>query len=115
MHWERIQQWRRQDLGKLERRSKWEWSELYGRQEAAAAAAGERLPWVLGRFRAWRELGGKLREIGGTIRGRTEVLGALSGGVGDPATLGADLAWESAFTMLLDSIIMSLATYIILF
>ena len=33
MHWERIQQWRRQDLGKLERRSKWEWSELYGRQE----------------------------------------------------------------------------------
>ena len=28
-----------------------------------------------GRFRAWRELGGKLREIGGTIRGRTEVLG----------------------------------------
>ena len=32
---------------------------------------------VLGRFRAWRELGGKLREIGGTIRGRTEVLGAL--------------------------------------
>ena len=30
MHWERIQQWRRKDLGKLERRSKWEWSELYG-------------------------------------------------------------------------------------
>ena len=30
---------------------------------------------VLGRFRAWRELGGKLREIGGTIRGRTKVLG----------------------------------------
>ena len=30
---------------------------------------------VLGRFLAWRELGGKLREIGGTIRGRTEVLG----------------------------------------
>ena len=30
---------------------------------------------MLGRFRAWRELGGKLREIGGTIRGRTEVLG----------------------------------------
>ena len=30
--WERIQQWREKDLGKLERRSKWEWSELYGRQ-----------------------------------------------------------------------------------
>ena len=30
---------------------------------------------MLGRVRAWRELGGKLREIGGTIRGRTEVLG----------------------------------------
>ena len=30
---------------------------------------------VLGRFRAWRELGGGVREIGGVVRGRTEVLG----------------------------------------
>ena len=45
----------------------------------ASRAAAEQLAkdchGVLGRFRAWRELGGKLREIGGTIRGRTEVLG----------------------------------------
>ena len=60
--WERIQQWRGKDLGKLERRSK--------REQLAKDCRG-----VLGRFRAWRELGGKLREIGGTIRGRTEVLG----------------------------------------
>ena len=75
MHWERIQQWRRQDLGKLERRSKWEWSELYGRQERQRQQLAKDCHGVLGRFRAWRELGGKLREIGGTIRGRTEVLG----------------------------------------
>ena len=30
---------------------------------------------VLGRFRAWRELGGGVREIGGAIRGDKEVLG----------------------------------------
>ena len=75
MHWERIQQWRRQDLGKLERRSKREWSELYGRQERQREQLAKDCHGVLGRFRAWRELGGKLREIGGTIRGRTEVLG----------------------------------------
>ena len=30
---------------------------------------------ALGRFRLWRELGGKVREIGGAIRGDKEVLG----------------------------------------
>ena len=30
---------------------------------------------MLGRFRLWRELGGKVREIGGAIRGDKEVLG----------------------------------------
>ena len=75
MHWERIQQWRGKDLGKLERRSKREWSELYGRQERQREQLAKDCHGVLGRFRAWRELGGKLREIGGTIRGHTEVLG----------------------------------------
>ena len=73
--WERIQRWRRKDLGKLERRSKWEWSALYGRQERQRKQLAKDCRGVLGRFRAWREFGGKLREIGGTIRGRTEVLG----------------------------------------
>ena len=73
--WERIQRWREKDLGKLERRSKWEWSGLYGRQERQQRQLAKDCHGVLGRFRAWRELGGKLREIGGTIRGRTEVLG----------------------------------------
>ena len=75
MHWERIQQWREKDLGRLERRSKREWSELYGRQERQREQLAKDCHGVLGRVRAWRELGGKLREIGGTIRGRTEVLG----------------------------------------
>ena len=30
---------------------------------------------VLGRFRLWRELGGRVREIGGALRGSSEVLG----------------------------------------
>ena len=75
MHWERIQGWRRKDLGKLERRSKREWSELYGRQERQQRQLAKDCRGVLGRFRAWRELGGGVREIGGAIRGRTEVLG----------------------------------------
>ena len=33
---------------------------------------------VLGRLRAWRELGGGVREMAGAMRGRTEVLGRLS-------------------------------------
>ena len=38
---------------------------------AAAGTAGAKdCRGVLGRFRAWRELGGKLREIGGTMLGR---------------------------------------------
>ena len=72
--WERIQRWREKDLGKLERRSKWEWSALYGRQERQREQLAKDCRGMLGRFRAWRDLGGKLREIGGTIRGRTEVL-----------------------------------------
>ena len=76
MHWERIQQWRRQDLGKLERRSKREWSELYGRQERQREQLAKDCHGVLGRFRAWRELGGKLREIGGTIRDARKCWGA---------------------------------------
>ena len=75
MHWERMQWGREKDLGKLERRSKREWSELYGRQERQREQLAKDCHGVLGRFRAWRELDGKLREIGGTIRGRTEVLG----------------------------------------
>ena len=43
---------------------------------------------VLGRFRAWRELGGGVREIGGAIRGRTEVLGRFR------AELEDRLRWE---------------------
>ena len=73
--WERLQRWRGKELGELERRSKRSWSELYGRQERQREQLAKDCRGVLGRFRAWRELGGKLREIGGTIRGRTEVLG----------------------------------------
>ena len=63
MHWERIQQWRRQDLGKLERRSKWEWSELYGRQERQRQQLAKDCHGVLGRFRAELETRQRLERI----------------------------------------------------
>ena len=88
MHWERIQQWRRRAFGKLERRSKWEWSELYGRHQRQREQLGKDCRGVLGRFRLWRELGGGVREIGGAIRGRTEVLGRFR------AELEDRLRWE---------------------
>ena len=73
--WEQLQRRRGKALGELEKRSKREWSALYGRHQRQREQLAKDCRGVLGRFRAWRELGGKLREIGGTIRGRTEVLG----------------------------------------
>ena len=43
---------------------------------------------ALGRFRLWRELGGKVREIGGAIRGDKEVLGRFR------AELEERLRWQ---------------------
>ena len=74
-HWERYQQQRGKALGEMGKRSRREWSELYGRQERQREKLGKDCRGVLGRLRAWRELGGGVREIGGTIRGRVEVLG----------------------------------------
>ena len=74
-HWEQLQRRRGKALGELEKRSKREWSALYGRHQRQREQLAKDCRGVLGRFRAWRELGGGVREIGGAIRGRTEVLG----------------------------------------
>ena len=74
-HWARFEQERRKALGELEGRSKREWSALYGRHERQREQLTKDCRGVLGRFRLWRELGGGVREIGGAIRGRPEVLG----------------------------------------
>ena len=63
MHWERIQQQQRQDLGKLERRSKREWSELYGRQERERQQLRKDCHGVLGRFRAELETRQRLERV----------------------------------------------------
>ena len=70
--WERIQQQRRKDLGKLERRSKREWSELYGRQERQREQLAKDCHGVLGRFRAELETGygGSGSRLGKRIRKR---------------------------------------------
>ena len=74
-HWEQLQRRRGKALGELEKWSKREWSALYGRHQRQRQQLAKDCRGVLGRFRAWRELGGGVREIGGAIRGRTEVLG----------------------------------------
>ena len=73
--WEQLQRRRGKALGELEKRSKREWSALYGRHQQQREYLAKDCRGVLGRFRLWRELGGKVREIGGAIRGDKEVLG----------------------------------------
>ena len=75
-------------LGELEKRNKREWSALYGRHQRQREQLSKDCRGVLGRFRVWRELGGGVREIGGAIRGRTEVLGRFR------AELEDRLRWE---------------------
>ena len=87
-HWARLQRHRSQALGELEKRSKREWSALYGRQERQREQLGKDYRGVLGRFRLWRELGGGVREIVGAVRGRPEVL------EGFRAELEDRLRWE---------------------
>ena len=92
--WEQLQRRRGKALGELEKRSKREWSALYGRHQRQREQLAKDCRGVLGRFRAWRELGGGVREIGGAIRGRQGSAGTLPGGVGGPATLGAGFVGE---------------------
>ena len=87
-HWARFEQERGKALGELEKRSKREWSALYGRHQQQREQLAKDCRGVLGRFRLWRELGGGVREIGGAIRGRTEVLGRFR------AELEDRLRWE---------------------
>ena len=87
-HWEQLQRRRGKALGELEKRSKREWSALYGHHQRQREQLSKDCRGVLGRFRAWRELGGGVREIGGAIRGRTEVLGRFR------AELEDRLRWE---------------------
>ena len=86
--WEQLQRRRGKALGELEKRSKREWSALYGRHQRQREQLAKDCRGVLGRLRAWRELGGGAREIGGAIRGQTEVLGRFR------AELEDRLRWE---------------------
>ena len=86
--WKRLQRQRGKALGELEGRTKREWSALYGRHQRQREQLVKDCRGVLGRFRLWRELGGGVREIGGAIRGRAEVLGRFR------AELEDRLRWE---------------------
>ena len=56
--WEQLQRRRGKALGELEKRSKREWSALYGRHQQQREHLAKDCRGVLGRFRLWRELGG---------------------------------------------------------
>ena len=86
--WEQLQRRRGKALGELEKRSKREWSALYGRHQRQREYLAKDCRGALGRFRLWRELGGKVREIGGAIRGDKEVLGRFR------AELEERLRWQ---------------------
>lgn len=75
LHWGWCQRQRGKALGELEKRSKREWSELYERQGEERKQMEKNCGHWWGRLRAWSELGGGVREIGGAIRGRSEALG----------------------------------------
>ena len=53
-HWAWLQRGQGKALGELERRSKREWSALYGRQERQREQLTKDCRGVLGRLRAWR-------------------------------------------------------------
>ena len=86
--WEQLQRRRGKALGELEKRSKREWSALYGRHQRQREQLAKDCRGVLGRFRLWRELGGGVREIGRALRGSSEVLGGFR------AELEDRLRWE---------------------
>ena len=91
IHWERIQQWREKDLGKLERRSKWEWSELYGRQERQRQRLAKDCHGVLGRFPGLAGVGRQTARDRRDDPGTHGSIGALSSGAGGPGN-----AWSGS-------------------
>ena len=90
--WERIQRWREKDLGKLERRSKREWSALYGRQERQREQLAKDCHGVLGRFRV--ELEDRLRweriSLGKAHSEAVREIESLAGGVYRSGMEGAE-------------------------
>ena len=93
--WEQLQRRRGKALGELEKRSK---RGVVGALRASPAAAGylaKDCRGALGRFRLWRELGGKVREIGGAIR-ETRKCWDASGRSWRTGYAGSGFRWEKS-------------------
>ena len=93
--WEQLQRRRGKALGELEKRSKREWSALYGRHQQQREYLAKDCRGALGRFRLWRELGGKVREIGGAIR-ETRKCWDASGRSWRTGYAGSGFRWEKS-------------------
>ena len=96
-HWEQLQRRRGKALGELEKRSKREWSALYGRHQRQREQLAKDCRGVLGRFKLWRELGRRSARDRRGDPGTNGSAGTLPGGVGGAATLGAGFVGKSAF------------------
>ena len=88
-HWEQLQRRRGKALGELEKRSKREWSALYGRHQRQRGAAGERLPWGVGALPGLAGAGRRSARDRRGDPGTNGSAGTLPGGVGGAAGAGA--------------------------
>ena len=95
--WEQLQRRRGKALGELEKRSKREWSALYGRHQRQREQLSKDCRGVLGRFRAMAGAGRRSARDRRGDPGTNGSAGTLPGGVGGPATLGAGFVGENAF------------------
>ena len=73
LRWAEIDRVRGQKLGELGQRARREWAQVYGWQGQQREQLAKDGRGVVGRLRRWRQ-GGKLRGLGGALRGSTEVL-----------------------------------------
>ena len=95
--WEQLQRRCGQALGELEKRSKREWSALYGRHQQQRGTVGERLPRGAGALQAMAGAGRQSARDRRGDPGRQGSAGTLPGGVGGPATLGPGFVGKRAF------------------
>ena len=94
--WEQLQRRRGQALGELEKRSKREWSALYGASPAAAGILGERLPRGAGALQAMAGAGRQSARDRRGDPGRTRKCWDASGRSWRTGYAGTGFRWEKS-------------------
>ena len=96
-HWARFEQERGKALGELEKRSKREWSALYGRHQRQREQLAKDCRGVAGALQAMAGAGRRSARDRRGDPGTNGSAGTLPGGVGGPATQGAGFVGKRAF------------------